>query len=152
MKIHQGLHRTHPGFALCLCGLICFWGFLSLGYLFSPDSNIVKVGTLEYVNSIPRHVWSLSTLLVTIGMISGAAQVPNKTTLLRLSLSFGCLLAVSRGILTTFPYVEELFSPPPEGRSSSFGGLATYLLVLAVQFAALMEPVRNPLTEKRVDD
>ena len=122
-----GLHKSHPGFALCVLGMILFWGLLGLGYLLSPEANIVKTGTLEYVNKVPRHVWSVTMLSLTALMIIGAGQVPQRTKLLRFTLAFGCLLCLARGVLTAIPYVRDLFSGLEGAGPSSFGGVPVYL-------------------------
>lgn len=146
-KRSKNLHKRHPGLAIVLFGMATFWGLLGLGYLLSPAENIVRVGTLEYVNQIHRHFWSVSMLGVAILMLYGARDIDRRAKLLRFTLSVGCLLCLLRGALTTLPYFIDVFVEQDSEQAASFGGFAVYLFVLFVHFAALMEPFRNPLTE-----
>lgn len=136
----DGLHRTHPGFALCLVGMISLWGGLGLISLFAPPRLFPREGALQYVNALPRLSWGILCTAIALGMAYGASQVPRKRRLLRNFLAIGFVVGFVRGCLVVAPVLL--------GAEASLNALPIWTCLIFLHFAALVEPFRNPLTEK----
>ena len=128
--------------------MIAFWGGLGLGYTFSPDANILRTGTFEFVNDLSRWVWSPALLLLAAAMAYGGATVNTKPNFLRTTLGVGFFICFVRGILMGLPFVIDVINGSEGGLPASFGGIPTYLCMGLVHWAALTEPFRNPITER----